>query len=413
MTTADILGRFLWHDLMTTDQGAAGEFYKKVTGWTTQPFDADSDYSLWVTPGGPRGGSTVLSEDAQSAGTPPHWLVHIGTPDIESTVENAKRLGGRVITEISDIPEVGRYAVLADPQGAVFGVYQPASADGEAPTGVGDFSWHELATTDQEAAWSFYNELFGWAEEGRHDMGPMGTYQLFGQGGKQVGGIYTLSSDTSASPHWLCYVNVASAAEAAEAAKAAGGQVVNGPMEVPGGDWVAQVIDPQGAVFAVHESKAKAAKPGKKPKKSKPSSKPAVKADSASKPEDVTASPAMEDKEEEAEAPAAAPAPKKAKQKPAGRASQAGAAGSKAKGKAAAKSKAPAAAKKAVSKQAASQKKAAAKKKSAAVKKKPAAPKKAALKKKGSAKAKTKGQTRAVAKSAAGKKKGVAAKKRR
>jgi predicted enzyme related to lactoylglutathione lyase len=406
MTTADILGRFLWHDLMTTDQGAAGEFYGKVTGWTTQPFDAESDYSLWVTPSGPRGGASVLSEDAQSAGTPPHWLVHIGTPDIESTVEDAKRLGGRVITEISDIPEVGKYAVLADPQGAVFGVYQPSAADGETPTGIGDFSWHELATTDQEAAWSFYNELFGWSEEGSHDMGPMGTYQLFGQSGKQLGGIYTLSSDTSTSPHWLCYVNVASASEAAEAAKAAGGQVVNGPMEVPGGDWVAQVIDPQGAVFAVHESKAQAAKSAQKPSK-KASRKSAAKADSASGSEAVASRAA-----EEAEAPAAARA-SKSKRKSAGGASRAGGAASKTKGKAAAKSKAPAAAKKGASKQAAPQKKAAAKKKSAAVKKKPAAPKKAALKKKGSAKAKTRGQTRAVAKSAAGKKKGVAAKKRR
>lgn len=384
MTTADILGRFLWHDLMTTDQDAAGAFYPKVTGWKSQPWENDSSYQIWVTPKGASGGTAALTAEAQSAGTHSHWLAYVGTPDIESTVETAQKLGAKVLKEISDVPDVGRFAVLADPQGAMFAVYTPESAkDGADETG-GGFSWHELATSDLDAAWEFYSELFGWDKEGAHDMGAgVGTYLLFGQGGKQIGGIYKVSSDASTPPHWLCYASVSSVSEAAEAAKAAGGQVVNGPMEVPGGDWVAQVIDPQGAAFAVHESRQAAAKP-KRAKKSKPAAPKASPAEAAAPAavadEPADEAPASAKPERKAPARSKKKAAAKSKQAPAKAAAKGKGAAKKApaKSKAAAKSKGkPAAAKKAAVPKKAAAKKAAAKK---AVAKK-AAPKKASQKK--------------------------------
>jgi predicted enzyme related to lactoylglutathione lyase len=381
MATADILGQFVWHDLMTTDQGAAAAFYPKVTGWKSQPWENDSSYSIWVTPKGMSGGTMLLPAEAQSAGTPAHWLPYVGTPDIESTVEDAEGLGAKVLKPVTDIPSVGKYAVLQDPQGATFAVYTPEQEKEDGEQTGGGFSWHELATTDLDAAWEFYSELFGWDKEAEHNMGEMGTYLLFGQGGKQVGGMYKKGAEQPGGAGWLCYASVPSAADAAEAAKAAGGQVINGPMEVPGGDWIAQVLDPQGAAFAVHEVK-KAAGKAKKPKTAK------------AKPAEPAAAAVMDGFDAEAavmaEPEKTSARAKKAPSKKKAASSKAAAKKAPAKSKAAAKSKGKPAAKKAASKKAAKKavKKGAAVKKSAAPKKKAAAKKtKVAAKKAASKKA--------------------------
>jgi hypothetical protein len=236
---------------MTTDPQAAGAFYSKVLPWKTQP-SGMPDYSLWVSGKTQTGGLMAQPESARQSGAPPSWLVYIGTPDVDATAAAAERLGGKVLKAPADIPSVGRYAVLADPQGAAFAVFKPGS--GPAPDGAPatDFSWHELATSDQHAALTFYSELFGWTRGAAHDMGPGGMYQLIDHGGTQVGGAYKLM-DASKPPHWLTYIRVASVDKAAAAAKAAGGRVTQGPMEVPGGSRIAQILDPQGGAFAVHE----------------------------------------------------------------------------------------------------------------------------------------------------------------
>jgi predicted enzyme related to lactoylglutathione lyase len=168
-----------------------------------------------------------------------------------------------------DIPQVGRIAVLADPQGAEFAIFTPSmpGAGSDEPS-RGDFSWHELATADWKAAWEFYRALFGWEFATSFDMGPMGTYWMFRRGGgtRMLGGMYTKGADMPGPPHWLPYVNVPSADDAARAATRHGGKVLHGPMEVPGGDRVAMMLDPQGALFAVH-ALATAAKPTLKTKK--------------------------------------------------------------------------------------------------------------------------------------------------
>lgn len=250
MSNAEIRGRFVWHELMTTDPQAAGTFYSKVLPWKTQP-SGMPDYTLWVAGKTQTGGLMAQPESARQSGAPPSWLIYIGTPDVDATAAAAERLGGKVLKAPADIPGVGRYAVLADPQGAAFAVFKPGAPapDGAAAT---DFSWHELATSDQHAALTFYSELFGWSRGPAHDMGPSGTYQLIEHGGAQVGGAYKLM-DASKPPHWLTYIRVASVDKAAAAAKAAGGRVTQGPMEVPGGSRIAQILDPQGGAFAVHE----------------------------------------------------------------------------------------------------------------------------------------------------------------
>ena len=250
MSNAEIRGRFVWHELMTTDPQGAGTFYSKVLPWKTQP-SGMPDYTLWLAGKTQTGGLMTQPEDARRAGAPPSWLIYIGTPDVDATAADAQRLGGKVLKAPADIPGIGRFAVLADPQGATFAIFtpNPSSAGGPSPSG---FSWHELATSDQQGALAFYPELFGWSRGPAHDMGPDGTYQLVEHGGTQIAGIYKLM-DASKPPRWLTYITVASVDRAAAAAKAAGGKVTQGPMEVPGGSRIAQILDPQGGAFAVHE----------------------------------------------------------------------------------------------------------------------------------------------------------------
>jgi uncharacterized protein len=254
MSNADIRGRFVWHELMTTDTDAAAAFYSKVVPWKTQDSGMPS-YMLWMAGKTQVGGLTGLPSDGGDSSTPPHWIIYVSTPDVDATVAEAERLGGKVLKSVTDIPNMGRYAVLTDPQGATFAVYSPA---GEAPEGAGasggagEFTWHELATTDHAAAMSFYTELFGWEKGEAHDMGGMGTYQLFNHGGEQVGGIYNLQAP-SMPAHWLSYVHVPDCTKATDAAKDAGGRILNGPMEVPGGSWITMMMDPQGGAFAVVE----------------------------------------------------------------------------------------------------------------------------------------------------------------
>ena len=385
MSNADPRGKFVWHELLSGDAAAATAFYTKVVPWKSQPWEQDSSYSMWVAKNGPVGGVAKLD----GAG-PAHWRPYAAVSDVAATAEAAKGLGGRVLKDKTDLPNGGSYAVLADPQGAEFAVYQSggeSGGNGSAGTAPGDFSWHELATTDASAAMAFYTKLLGWEAGPVHDMGPAGKYHLFLHEGNQYGGMF-VSDGAGTGPSWLCYVSVDDVGKAATAAKNAGGRVMNGPMEVPGGSWIAQVLDAEGAAFAVHEpAKAAAAQPAAKPEKSAKAPKP-----KAAKPAAAAAPAAQPAVAKPAEAkPAAKPAAPKAEAAPA------------ASKPAAAK---PAAAKPAVATKPATKAPA----KAAAKKGKKAAAKKAAAKKAPARKAAKKAAAKGKAKTAAKKGKKVARK---
>ncbi len=268
MAQPSVQGSFVWQELMTGDTAAAGSFYPKVLGWRSQNSPHSSAYTMFATASGPVAGMMRLTDELRQKGVPPHWMPYIGADDVDATVAAAERLGAKVQHAPSDIENnVGRFAVLTDPQGAAFGIYKPGqAASGPAPgtPAPGQYSWHELATTDAEAAFEFYSKLFGWQVMQRMDMGAAGTYLIFGRDGLQRGGMYKLSR--VAGPHWLSYIEVASADAAAAAAREAGAKVVNGPMDVPGGRIV-QLTDPAGALFAVHSSAKAAAAPPSPEKK--------------------------------------------------------------------------------------------------------------------------------------------------
>jgi hypothetical protein len=277
MSNADIRGRFVWHELMTTDTKAASAFYPKVTGWRSQPWDKDPSYTLWLSAKGPFGGVRTLPDAARPHG--PSWLAYIGTPDVDACLQHAQKLGARVSMGATDIPDTGRMAVLADPQGAAFALFSAAgsAAGSGSATGPSDFSWHELTTSDVEAAIRFYGELFGWRELNKHDMGAMGTYHLIGPAGaaQPLIGMYQSPADKPMPTRWMCYAHVTDIDKSANAAKSGGGKVVHGPMEVPGGTWIAHCIDPQGAAFAVHaDQRVTASAPAAQPSRPAPAAAP-------------------------------------------------------------------------------------------------------------------------------------------
>ena len=254
MTETSPRGRFVWYDLMTTDPGGAADFYTKIAGWGTQPFEGSAaPYTMWTTHDMPIGGVMKLMPEMQGS-VPPHWIGYVAVPNVDDTAKQAEALGGRVLTPPMDIPDVGRFAVLSDPQGAAIAIFtpKPGAERPDEPPNVGEVSWHELTTTDHKSAFEFYSKLFGWSKTNDYDMGEMGVYQMYGRGDQTLGGMWTKPADMPMPPNWLYYIRVSNVDEATERVKALGGQVLNGPMDVPGGDRIAQCMDPQGAAFAVH-----------------------------------------------------------------------------------------------------------------------------------------------------------------
>jgi uncharacterized protein len=262
-------GRICWTELTTTDPKAAQAFYKATVGWGTQPWEMDPSYVMWTARDIPVGGLTALSDEAKRMGVPPGWMMSVAVPDVDASVRQAVSLGARASVEPRDIPTMGRFAVLKDPQGATFALFTSKGdiPGHDGPSKPGEFSWHELATNDPQKAWSFYEQLFGWDKMDAMDMGATGTYQMFGRAGQMLGGMYNKPREMTGSPNWLCYALVPDVDSTAKVVQRLGGKIINGPMDVPGGGRIAQCVDPQGVAFAIH-SIAAPEKAAAKPKRS-------------------------------------------------------------------------------------------------------------------------------------------------
>lgn len=246
-------GTFGWYELMTTNPAAARDFYTKVIGWSLQGWGDKGDYVMWVAADGvPMGASMELPQQARDMGAPPHWTGYVYVPDLAATLAKVTARGGKVVVPPTPVPTVGQIAAFFDPQGASICVLQPDQLNpGASPQGPGHMGWHELATTDVEAAKAFYFDVFGWNETMAMDMGGGMMYHLFGKGESAFGGLFVKPPQMPGPSTWMYYVRVPSVAEAIAQTNALGGQVLMGPHEVPGGDVIAQGLDPQGAFFAV------------------------------------------------------------------------------------------------------------------------------------------------------------------
>jgi predicted enzyme related to lactoylglutathione lyase len=253
---ADLKPRFIWYELMTSDPAAAEAFYRAVVGWNM----ADSgqpDMRYTILSSGERGvgGIAALPAEACDQGARPGWLGYVGVANADDAAKRIAEAGGAILRAPENIPNVGRFAVVADPGGAVFLVFTPLPRDSEPPPAEpntpGLVSWHELyAGNGQAAAFQFYADQFGWETLELMDMGEMGKYRIFGIGGVPLGGMMDKPKDAPAAA-WAYYVNVDGIDAAIARIQAHGGQVLMGPHEVPGGSWIVQALDPQGANFAL------------------------------------------------------------------------------------------------------------------------------------------------------------------
>jgi len=248
--------RFIWYELMTSDQGGAEAFYRGVVGWKMA--DAGQPgmrYTILSAGDRGMGGLLAIPAEAAAAGARPGWLGYVGVPDTDAAAKRIVEAGGAIHRAPDNIPNVGRFAVVADPGGALFMLLTPLPR-GDAPppaepTTPGLVSWHELySSIGQEAAFKFYSAQFGWETSDLMDMGSMGKYRVFSADGVPMGGMMDKPADAPASA-WGFYVNVEGIDAAVERIKAHGGQVMMGPHEVPGGSWIVQGVDPQGALFAL------------------------------------------------------------------------------------------------------------------------------------------------------------------
>ena len=254
-------GKFAWYELMTSDTAAAGKFYSDVVGWTTQSMPSQD------MPGQEGNPYTIFNlGNAGIAGMlniPGHigWVGYISVEDVDAHAEKIVEAGGKLLRPATDVPEMLRFAVMSDPQGAAIVVFTPNPAmptpERPAPPAPGTIGWHELYTTDIDAGFDFYSKLFGWTKLSDMDMGPMGLYRIFDQGDHKEmgdGGIMTKPPQIPVAS-WNFYFHVDSISAAIRRVESGGGKVVNGPTQVPGGGWIIQGNDPQGAFFSLVSNK--------------------------------------------------------------------------------------------------------------------------------------------------------------
>lgn len=245
--------RFVWYELMTTDRAGAEAFYSKVVGWRPAASDIGADYTLLMIGETRAAGLMTLPQEALDNGARPAWIGYVGVDDVDAKTAEVVAKGGIVHRQPADLP-VGRFSIVADPTGGAFVLFKPSGIRDRQPElparTPGTIGWHELYAGDGPAAFAWYADLFGWEAGETMDMGPMGKYQLFRIGGEDAGAVMT-KPPQAPRPYWNYYIFVDAIGAAAERVKAAGGQVIMGPMDVPGGGKVLQALDPQGAVFSL------------------------------------------------------------------------------------------------------------------------------------------------------------------
>jgi predicted enzyme related to lactoylglutathione lyase len=258
--TQEARGDFIWYELLTGDIGGAKRFYDAVVGWNVQErSDFPNDYRMIGRSDGKfAGGAMQLTDEMKQHGGRPIWLGYILVPDVDASVAAIERDGGRAMMPAFDIPGVGRVAMVTDPSGAPFYIMKPLPPEGDPNAKSDVFSvdqpqrvrWNELSTTDQDGAVDFYRRHFGWTQEGSMPMGEMGDYRFIQANGVNIGAIMRKPPQLPVSL-WTYYIGVDDIDRAAEAIKAGGGQILNGPMEIPGGEFALNGLDPQGAAFGL------------------------------------------------------------------------------------------------------------------------------------------------------------------
>jgi predicted enzyme related to lactoylglutathione lyase len=248
----DAPGTPIWFELNTPDADAARDFYAAVAGWTIapSPMAEHGGYLIASTPAG--AGVAGIMTPPPDAPAFPGWAIYFGVDDVDATAARAGDLGGATVFGPMDIPHVGRFAMMRDPRGVTFTIMrgdspEPARAFVQAAEATGHAVWIELATPDPDAAFAFYGALFGFEKAGAMPMGEMGEYAFIGRGEDFRPGAVMSSATTGAPARWNWYVNVPDIDAAIATAQARGGTLLQGPDQIPGGDYSANLADPHGS----------------------------------------------------------------------------------------------------------------------------------------------------------------------
>jgi len=248
---SNLLGSFVWYDQMSNDLPGSERFYAKVVGWTLTPNTMnDQRYTILTAGSDGVGGLMPIPEHAE--GVQPMWMGYIGVDDVVAWCDRVKAAGGAIHRGPTEIPNVGTFAIAADPDGAGFLLFRGSGEEAppSRPMAPGHVGWRELNAADGEKAFAFYAGLFGWTKTGAMPMGPSNVYQLFATRSGQEGAVFTKDAATP-HPFWRLYFNVEALDAAAARVRQAGGKITNGPHEVPGGRWIVHALDPEGAAFAL------------------------------------------------------------------------------------------------------------------------------------------------------------------
>jgi predicted enzyme related to lactoylglutathione lyase len=254
-------GSFCWVELATTDQFAASSFYGALFGWSVNniPMGPNEFYSMYQLHGRELGAACTLRPEERAQGVPAHWRLYIAVESADATAARAAQLGAKVLAPAFDVMDVGRMAVLQDPTGAHFSIWQSKRDSVNAISGVdGTLCWADLNTPDPERARKFYTDLFGWKITDDTDDDPPSGYVHIQNGEDFIGGIAPVRPNAPRMPaHWMAYFQVSDCDATAAKAKEHGARFYMEPTTMENVGRFAIVADPQGAAFAIFQSARK------------------------------------------------------------------------------------------------------------------------------------------------------------
>lgn len=257
-------GDFCWVELMTTDLNSAKQFYRDIFSWQAKVQDFtiadghpdDENYIMWQLDHKFLGGGFQLNHEMLAQGAVPCWSNYILVADPEQIVTTAKALGGKIIKPILNVFDIGRMAVIADPTGGIFSIWQPNKSDVESHIDQdkhGMFCWQELMTYDTDKAARFYCDLFAWNADKKQVDGH--EYTEFTNGNSSFAGMLQITPEMGEMPpYWQTYFSIDNCDHAITVAKSKGGKVLHGPFDIPQVGRAAMLQDQQGACFSIIES---------------------------------------------------------------------------------------------------------------------------------------------------------------
>src|SRR5215470_9115277 len=245
-------GNFCWVELTTTDQSAAASFYCKIFGWSADniPIGPNQVYTIFQLEGRNAAAACTLRPEQLQHGVPPYWGLYIAVEDADASAARAAELGGTVLAPPFDVGDAGRMAILRDPGGATFSIWQANINPGTGIAGAhGTLCWADLNTANRDHVAPFYSALFGW-QIMKEDEDPAHDYWHIKNGEEFIGGIPPVVDLRAGPAHWQAYFSVSDCDLTATEAESLGAKLYMAPTDFEDVGRISIIADPQGATFA-------------------------------------------------------------------------------------------------------------------------------------------------------------------